>query len=86
MGNSQDSDSGPQFSLAVIAAIICAFAGYDAGQWPGAFAAAAVAFGGVYALFAAIVIGLKLVIGGVVFVVIVASLKNRWDWLSGLFQ
>ncbi|MBP5856246.1 hypothetical protein KAJ83_04440 [Marivibrio halodurans] len=82
----KDSDNDPRPVLAIIAAIICGIAGYDVGQWGGAIAAAVIAFGGVYMLFAAIVIGIKLAIGGAIFLMLVVALKNRWDWLSSLFQ
>lgn len=85
MSNAEKSESDPRPVLASIAAIICAFAGYDVGQWPGAIGAAVVAFGGVYMLFAAIVLGIKLAIGGAVLLLMAFALKNRWDWLSGLF-
>lgn len=86
MSDASKSDSDPRFVLALIAAVVCAFAGYDYGQWPGAIAAAVVAFGGVYMLFAAILLGIKLAVGGVVLLLMITALKNRWDWLSGLFQ
>lgn len=86
MLTAKKSEGDPRFVIASIAAVICGFAGYDVGQWPGAIAAAVVAFGGIYLLFAAIVLGLKLAVGGVVLLLMIAALKNRWDWLSGLFQ
>jgi len=86
MSENTRNSSDPRPTIAAIAAIICAFGGYDVGQWPGAVAAAVVAFGGVYMLFAAILLGIKLAIGGIVFLMLVLALKNRWDWLVGLFQ
>ena len=85
MSEAQNSDSDPRPVLASIAAIICAFAGYDYAEWGGALAAAAVAFGGIYMLFTAVVLALRLAVGGVILVVIVVALKNRWDWLSSMF-
>ena len=72
--------------LGALAAIICAFLGYAHGEWPGAIAAAVVAFGGVHLAFAAIAIALRLAAGAVVLLLVLAALKNRWDWLAGLFQ
>lgn len=86
MSDAQKSDGDPRPVLAIIAAIVCGFAGYDYGGWGGALAAAAVAFGGVYLLFTAIVLALRLAVGGAILLVILVALKNRWDWLSGLFQ
>lgn len=86
MSDAKKSEGDPRFVIALIAAVICAFAGYDVGQWPGALTAAAVAFGGIYMLFAAIVLGLKLAVGGVVLLLMIAALKNRWDWLVEVFN
>ena len=72
--------------VGVIAGIICAFAGYDQGGWIGAIIAAAVAFGGVHLMFAAIGLALRLAIGAVILLVILAALGNRVEWLARLFQ
>jgi hypothetical protein len=86
MSDQKKDDNDPRPALATIAAIICSFAGYDVGQWPGAIAAAVVAFGGVYMLFAAIVLGIRLAIGAAILLVMVVALQNRWEWLYGLFH
>ena len=77
---------GAANALGLIAAVLCAFLGYDYGGWPIAVLAAAVAFGGVHLAFAAIAIAWRLVIGGLVLLLILAALKNRWDWLAGMAQ
>lgn len=86
MSEQKNSDNDPRPTLAIIAAIVCAFAGFDYGGWPGAAIAAAVAFGGVYMLFTAIVLAIRLAIGGAILLLILLALKNRWEWLSTLFQ
>ena len=73
-------------SLGGLAAFFCAFAGYDQGGWPGALIAAALAFGGVHLMFAAISLAFRLAIGAVILLVILAALGNRAQWLAGLFQ
>lgn len=72
--------------LGGIAAIICAFAGYDQGGWIGAIIAAVLAFGGVHLMFAAIGLAFRLAIGAVILLVILTVLGNRAEWLAGLFQ
>lgn len=73
-------------TLGIIAAIFCAFLGYSHGEWPGAVVAAIVAYGGVRLAFAAVGLALRLMAGGLVLLLMVAALKNRWDWLLGLGQ
>ena len=68
------------------AAVLCAFLGYDHGGWPIAALAAVVAFGGVHLAFTAIAIGWRFLVTGVVLLLILAALKNRWDWLMSLAQ
>jgi hypothetical protein len=72
--------------LGVLAAIICSFLGYAHGQWVGAIVAAGVAYGGVWLAFHAINLALRITVMGAVLILILASLKNRWDWLAGLVQ
>ena len=72
--------------LGLLAAIICAFFGFEQGGWPGALIAAAFAFGGVHLAFAAVALALRLAAAGVVLLLMLLALHNRWQWLSGLFQ
>ena len=86
MSENKSNDSDPRAVIGVIAGIVCAFAGYDVGGWPGALVAAVAAFGGIYLLFAAIVLGIKLAICGGILLLMLLALKNRWEWLSSLLQ
>ncbi|EKE68471.1 hypothetical protein [Oceanibaculum indicum] len=86
MSQSSGSDDNPVAGIAVVAAIICFFLGFDKGGLGGGVAAAVVAFGGVFMAFAAIGLALRLIAGGVVLLLVLAALKNRWDWLAGMLQ
>lgn len=72
--------------LGALAALICGAFGYDQGEWPGALAAAAVAFGGVHLAFAAVALAFRLAAVAVVLLLMLVALKNRWDWLTSLIQ
>ncbi len=72
--------------LAVLAAFVSSFFGYEHGGWPGAFTAAIMAFGGVHLTFAAIAIAWRILVGGLLLLLVLASLKSRWDWLASLAQ
>lgn len=72
--------------LAVVVAIICAFAGYAQGGWVGAAVAAAVAFGGVHLLFITFGLLVRFVVLGVVLLIAFVILQNRYEFLAGLFQ
>lgn len=86
MSANQKSESDPRAFLAIVAAIICGIAGYDAGEWGGAIVAAIAAFGGVYLLFAAIVLSIKVAIGGAILVVMLLALQSRAEFLLDFFQ
>lgn len=85
MSANQKSESDPRAFLAIVAAIICGIAGYDAGEWGGAFVAAIAAFGEVYLLFAAIVLSIKVAIGGAILVVMLLALQSRAEFLLDFF-
>lgn len=72
--------------IGVILAVICGFAGHAQGGWPVALAAAAMAYGGVRLLFFAVGVAMRFVVLGVVLLIAFAILKNRYDWLAGLFS
>lgn len=74
----------PIMNLALIAWIVCAFYGYSHGGWPGAGAAAFVAFTGVHLAFATLALAIRVTAGAVVVILMLASLQNRIEWLSEL--
>lgn len=59
--------------LGAVAGIICAFAGYAQGGWVGA-------------VFAAVGLAIRLAVGGIILLVILAVLANRAEWIFGPFQ
>ena len=72
--------------IGAIVAIICAFAGYAQGGWVGALIAAAVAFGGVHLLFITFGLLVRFVVLGVILLIAFVILRNRYEFLAGLFQ
>lgn len=72
--------------IGAVLAIVCAFAGYAQGGWVGAAVAAAAAFGGVHLLFFTVGVLMRFIVLGVVLLIAFAILKNRYDWLAGLFS
>jgi len=81
-GSGKDAIRG----LAIIAAIICAFAGYAHGEWIGAATAAVVAYGGIYIAFAALAWAIRVAAGAVVLILLLAALADRWAYIEGLFR
>ena len=85
-GKEKTNVRGAANILGAIAAVLCSFLGYDHGGWPIAVLAAIIAFGGVHLAFTAIALAWRVAVAGFVLLLILAALKNRWDWLTGLAQ
>lgn len=72
--------------IGILVAIVCALAGYAQGGWVGALVAAGVAYGGVRLLFITFGLLIRFAVLGFVLLIAFVILKNRYDWLAGLFQ
>jgi hypothetical protein len=81
-------EGGSEFSngLALLAAVICGFAGFSQGGWELAIVAALVGGGAVKLAFAFVRLLIPFLVTGVILVVIGFILVDHVEWLERLFN